>query len=86
MTGRLSGKAAVVTGAGSGIGLATVARFVEEGARVLAVDRDSAARESLEGRFGAAVRFGWTADRRSGRGTAGTRTPRSPRRSSTRSA
>jgi NAD(P)-dependent dehydrogenase (short-subunit alcohol dehydrogenase family) len=34
----LDGKVAVVTGAASGIGLATVERFVEEGARVLAAD------------------------------------------------
>jgi NAD(P)-dependent dehydrogenase (short-subunit alcohol dehydrogenase family) len=57
MTQRLSGKVAVVTGAGSGIGLATVARFVEDGASVMAADKDSAARETLEGRFGTAVRF-----------------------------
>ena len=36
--GRLSGKRAIVTGAGSGIGRATALRFAEEGARVLAVD------------------------------------------------
>jgi NAD(P)-dependent dehydrogenase (short-subunit alcohol dehydrogenase family) len=35
---RLDGKAAVITGAGSGIGLATVHRFREEGASVLAAD------------------------------------------------
>lgn len=40
--GRLAGKAALVTGAASGIGLATVRRFAEEGARVLAVDLDAA--------------------------------------------
>lgn len=38
MAGRLEGKVAVVTGAGSGIGAATVMRFVEEGASVVAVD------------------------------------------------
>lgn len=38
MSGRLSGKVAVVTGGCSGIGLATVERFVEEGAAVLALD------------------------------------------------
>jgi NAD(P)-dependent dehydrogenase (short-subunit alcohol dehydrogenase family) len=38
MTGRLQGKAAIVTGAGSGMGWAIVERFCREGARVLAVD------------------------------------------------
>jgi NAD(P)-dependent dehydrogenase (short-subunit alcohol dehydrogenase family) len=37
---RLAGKAAIVTGAASGIGRATTLRFVEEGARVLASDLD----------------------------------------------
>ena len=39
--GRLQGKVAVVTGAGSGIGLATVRRFAAEGARVVCVDLDA---------------------------------------------
>lgn len=37
---RLEGKVAVVTGGGSGIGEATVARFAQEGARVALVDVD----------------------------------------------
>jgi NAD(P)-dependent dehydrogenase (short-subunit alcohol dehydrogenase family) len=40
MPGRLQGKTAVVTGGCSGIGLATVNRFVEEGARVVIGDID----------------------------------------------
>lgn len=38
MTGRLAGKAAVITGAGRGIGQAIVTRFVAEGAMVAALD------------------------------------------------
>lgn len=38
MTGRLSGKKAVVTAAGQGIGRATALAFAREGARVLATD------------------------------------------------
>jgi len=43
MAGRLADKVALVTGAGSGIGLETALAFVREGARVVAVDVDAAA-------------------------------------------
>jgi NAD(P)-dependent dehydrogenase (short-subunit alcohol dehydrogenase family) len=43
--GRLAGKRAIVTGAGSGIGRASALRFAAEGARVLAVDRSADAVE-----------------------------------------
>src|SRR4051812_4820429 len=47
MGNRLQGKAAMITGAGSGVGLAMTRRFVEEGARVLAVDVDLALDRTL---------------------------------------
>jgi NAD(P)-dependent dehydrogenase (short-subunit alcohol dehydrogenase family) len=42
MAGRLDGKVAVVTGGCSGIGLATVRRFAQEGARIVIGDLDDA--------------------------------------------
>jgi NAD(P)-dependent dehydrogenase (short-subunit alcohol dehydrogenase family) len=41
--GILEGKTCIVTGAAGSLGLASVRRFVEEGARVMLVDRDRAA-------------------------------------------
>ena len=48
MTGALLGKVAIVTGAGDGIGAATVRRFVAEGCRVLASDRSGQAARLVE--------------------------------------
>jgi 3-oxoacyl-[acyl-carrier protein] reductase len=49
-TGRLTGKVAVITGAGSGIGRTTARRFAEEGALVVAADLNLAqAQETLDG-------------------------------------
>ncbi|MHB8576982.1 MAG: SDR family NAD(P)-dependent oxidoreductase [Dehalococcoidia bacterium] len=47
MAGRLDGKVAIVTGAGSGIGAATARRFAVEGARVVVNDIDSSAGEAV---------------------------------------
>jgi NAD(P)-dependent dehydrogenase (short-subunit alcohol dehydrogenase family) len=45
MPGRLEGKAALVTGAGGGIGQAIARRFAAEGAQVMCTDIDAAAAE-----------------------------------------
>jgi NAD(P)-dependent dehydrogenase (short-subunit alcohol dehydrogenase family) len=52
MGGRLDGKVAVVTGGCSGIGLATVKRFLEEGAQVVVGDLDDAKGEVLASEAG----------------------------------
>ncbi|SIQ10279.1 MULTISPECIES: SDR family NAD(P)-dependent oxidoreductase [Acidiphilium] len=53
----LTGKTALVTGGGSGLGEATVAMLVESGARVLIADIDDAKGRATAARFAAATRF-----------------------------
>ena len=53
--GRLNGKAAIITGAASGIGLATLERFVAEGARVVFCDLAPAQGREMPARIGAAA-------------------------------
>ncbi|BFG81334.1 SDR family oxidoreductase [Paraburkholderia terrae] len=55
MEGRLQGKVAVVTGAASGIGLASTEAFLSSGARVVLVDRDDAAVTSICNKHGDAA-------------------------------
>lgn len=51
MSGALAGRRILITGAAKGIGLATAERFVREGARVAALDRDETALAALATRF-----------------------------------
>lgn len=53
--GWLDGQVALITGGGSGIGLAIVSRFVEEGARVGVMDRFPERVEQLRAEFGESV-------------------------------
>jgi 2-keto-3-deoxy-L-fuconate dehydrogenase len=52
---RLQGKKCVVTGAGQGIGRAIAEAFANEGAQVLAIDRQSDALDAWAGSFGVAT-------------------------------
>ena len=46
--GRLEGKSVIITGAGSGIGRAASLLFSKEGARLIAVDRSEAVKDTVE--------------------------------------
>ena len=54
---RLHGKTALVTGGASGIGAATVQRFIAEGARVMIADRDEEKGAALADKLGEDVMF-----------------------------
>jgi NAD(P)-dependent dehydrogenase (short-subunit alcohol dehydrogenase family) len=53
--GSLDGQAALVVGAGGGIGRAVVDRYLKEGASVLAIDRDAGRLEALAAEHGCEV-------------------------------
>ena len=55
--GQLDGKVAVITGAASGMGLATAQRFVAEGAAVVIADFNADAGEAVARELGDAARF-----------------------------
>lgn len=55
--GRLAGRVAVITGAASGMGLATATRFVAEGAQVVVADYNTEAGAAAAERLGPGARF-----------------------------
>lgn len=57
MAGRLDGKVAVITGGVSGMGLAAVELFIEEGASIVVADIQNAKGSSLEQRFQGRLKF-----------------------------
>ena len=54
---QLDGKVAVITGGASGMGLATVERFVDEGCSVVIADLNQQAGQAVADRLGTKVRF-----------------------------
>ena len=62
MSGALVNRRILITGAANGIGLASVTRFLAEGATVVALDRDAAALAALCRRFAGAAIHAVTAD------------------------
>lgn len=54
---RLEGRTAIITGGASGIGAATVRRFVAEGARVTIADRDAELGQALADELGDTTQF-----------------------------
>jgi NAD(P)-dependent dehydrogenase (short-subunit alcohol dehydrogenase family) len=59
---RLAGKVAIITGAASGMGLASARRFVQEGARVVVVDLDEQKVAQVAQELGAERALGFAAD------------------------
>ena len=57
MTDELAGKIAIVTGGASGLGYATVEKFIAEGAQVLIADLDDVRGEELAAACGDSARF-----------------------------
>jgi len=55
LANELKGKVAAVTGAASGIGLASTEAMLEAGARVVTIDRDRAALDKVQAKHGGAV-------------------------------
>jgi NAD(P)-dependent dehydrogenase (short-subunit alcohol dehydrogenase family) len=55
--GQLEGRVAVITGAASGMGLATATRFVAEGAQVVIADYNAEAGQAVADELGASARF-----------------------------